>query len=199
MFNFRTLKFNTMVRTLFSMFFTLALVTALQAQSLKADATKSIVKWNAKKVSGEHYGKIALKSGELMLKDGKLTGGTFVIDMPSITCDDLTNAEYNQKLVGHLKNDDFFAVDKFPESKLVITSSTPFNGDKAQVKANLTIKGITKPVEFEASRKGKTYSATITVDRTLYDIRYGSGKFFESLGDNMIYDEFTIDVQLVVK
>lgn len=188
-----------MVRTIFSLLIALSVVATLQAQSFKADAARSVIKWNAKKVSGEHYGKIALKNGELTLKEGKLTGGAFVIDMPSITCDDLTNTEYNQKLVGHLKNDDFFAVEKFPESKLVITGSTPFIGDKAVVKGNLTIKGITKPVEFEAVRKGKAYSATITVDRTLYDIRYGSGKFFDSLGDNMIYDEFTIDVQLVVK
>lgn len=188
-----------MVRTLFTLLIALSVVATLQAQTLKADAARTVIKWNAKKVSGEHYGKIALKSGELTVKEGKIAGGTFVIDMQSITCDDLTNVEYNQKLVGHLKNDDFFAVDKFPESKLVISGSTPFKGDKSVVKGNLTIKGISKPVEFEVFRKGKSYSAIIIVDRTLYDIRYGSGKFFESLGDNMIYDEFTIDVQMAVK
>ncbi|MBC7126302.1 MAG: YceI family protein, partial [Bacteroidales bacterium] len=72
-------------------------------------------------------------------------------------------------------------------------------GDKAKVTADLTIKGITKPITFEVIKKGNVYTSTITVDRTQYNIRYGSGKFFEGLGDKMIYDEFTIEVKLVVK
>ncbi|MGB4327664.1 MAG: YceI family protein, partial [Tenuifilum sp.] len=77
--------------------------------------------------------------------------------------------------------------------------SDKFNGDKAKVTTDLTIKGITKPITFEVIKKGNVYTSTITVDRTQYNIRYGSGKFFEGLGDKMIYDEFTIEVKLVVK
>jgi polyisoprenoid-binding protein YceI len=110
---------------------------------------------------------------------------------------DLEAGEWHDKLVGHLKSDDFFGVEKFPTSELIITESAPFKNNEATVTGKLTIKGITHPVTFKAVKVGTGYTALITVDRTKYDIKYGSGKFFDSLGDKMIYDEFTLDVKLV--
>ena len=129
----------------------------------------------------------------------KIVSGEFNIDMNSINCKDLTDESWNQKLVGHLKSDDFFGVAKFPTAKLVINESQAFNKDEAVVTGKLTIKGITHPLTFTAKRNGNTYESTITIDRSKYDIRYGSGKFFDNLGDNMIYDEFTLEVKLVVE
>jgi polyisoprenoid-binding protein YceI len=169
------------------------------AQDFKANASKSELKWNGKKVTGEHWGFINLKDGKLTLKNNKITSGEFTIDMNSISCKDLTDESWNQKLVGHLKSDDFFGVEKFPTAKLVITESGAFVKDEATVNGKLTIKGITHPVTFNAKKTGNTYVATITVDRSKYDVRYGSGKFFDNLGDNMIYDDFTIDVKLVLE
>lgn len=183
---------------LFLAVFTLVVAPTLNAQSLKADAEKSTLKWHGKKVTGEHFGNIKLKEGNFTIKDDKIASGTFVIDMTTITNTDLESEEYNAKLIGHLKSDDFFGVEKYPTSKLEITGSSKFVNDEAKVKGNLTIKNITHPVEFNVKRSGNnTYTTEIVVDRAKYDIRYGSGSFFDNLGDKMIYDDFTLKVNIV--
>lgn len=169
------------------------------AQESSVNVSKSELKWTGKKVTGEHWGHINLKKGSLMIKDDKLAGGKFKIDMNSLTCKDLENPEWNQKLVGHLKSDDFFSVDKFPTATLTIKESGSFKNGEAEVKADLTIKGITEEIMFNAKKVDNTFTASITVDRTKYDVRYGSGKFFDNLGDNMIYDDFILDVKIVTE
>lgn len=170
--------------------------TGLFAQNLKVDSEKSTIKWHGEKVTGEHSGNILLKEGWISWNNEKLTGGTFTIDMASISNSDIEDAEYNAKLVGHLKSDDFFGVEKFPTAKLDIKSSEKFTNNKATVKAHLTIKEITHPIEFIAQKNGDWFMAEIVVDRSKYDVRYGSGSFFDDLGDKMIYDEFTMTVKI---
>ncbi|MDI3526678.1 MAG: hypothetical protein PWR03_861 [Tenuifilum sp.] len=177
----------------------LLISTAAWSQEFIADVNSSTLKWNAKKVTGEHYGQVKLKEGKLVIRDGMIAGGNFVIDMESITNEDLESPEWNKKLIDHLKSDDFFSVGTYKVALLSNLKSEKFKNNKAKVTAGLTIKGITHPISFEVVKNGNTYSSKITVDRTLYNVRYGSGKFFEGLGDKMIYDEFTIDVKLVVK
>lgn len=168
-------------------------------QSLKVNVEKSIIKWNGKKVVGEHYGSIKIKSGLFEIKNNAIVSGTFVIDMNTITCADLEDEGYNAKLVGHLKSDDFFGVDMHPTAELQIKEASEFKNDKAHVKANLTIKGKTNAIEFEAKKMGSEYTALITVDRSKYDVKYGSTSFFDNLGDKAISDEFTLNVKLVTK
>jgi polyisoprenoid-binding protein YceI len=169
------------------------------AQDFSVNTAKSELKWKGKKVTGEHWGYVKLKDGTLSVKDGKITGGVFNIDMNSLINKDLEDPEWNGKLIGHLKSDDFFSVETFPVATLTLTESTPFKDGKAEVKGKLTIKGITNPVSFTANKMDDGYTATIIIDRTKYDVRYGSGKFFDNLGDNMIYDDFTLDVKIAVK
>jgi polyisoprenoid-binding protein YceI len=183
--------------TLLSLLLAFVVSFAGFAQDVKFDAQKAELKWKGKKVTGEHWGYIALKSGTLNLKDEKITGGKFVIDMNAITCKDLEPGEWNDKLVGHLKNDDFFGVDKFPEAILSITRSGSFINNEATVEANLTLKGISQPITFKAIKSANGYTAQIAVNRTKYGIKYSSGSFFEGLGDKMIADEFILDVKLV--
>lgn len=171
---------------------------SLQAQTFKADLEKSKLKWTGEKVTGKHWGHIKLKSGELGIKNGKITKGTFIIDMNSITCEDLEDAGYNQKLVGHLKSDDFFGVEKYPEAKLVLKKGAAFKNGEAKFKADLTIKKNTESVFFVVKEKDGKYFATITVDRSKYDVRYGSNSFFDNLGDKAISDNFTLEVELVL-
>jgi polyisoprenoid-binding protein YceI len=166
------------------------------AQKMKIDSEKSSLKWHGEKVTGEHFGHIDLKEGWLHWDNNKLTGGAFVIDMSTITNTDLEDAEYNAKLVNHLKSDDFFGVEKFPTAKLELKGSEKFTDNKAKVKAHLTIKDITHPIEFEAQKDGNWFMAEIVIDRSKYDVRYGSGSFFENLGDKMIYDDFTMTVKI---
>ncbi len=173
--------------------------TSISAQSFTVDTKKSTLKWTGKKVAGEHYGFINLKSGNFEIKNNKIVSGAFVIDMNSITNIDIESDEYKAKLVGHLKSDDFFGVEGHPTSTLEIIESSPFKNNEAKVKGRLTIKNITHPVEFTAKQTNEGYLATVVVDRSKYDVRYGSGSFFDNLGDNMIYDDFTMEVKIVTK
>ena len=163
------------------------------------DPAKSTITWVGKKVTGSHNGTIALQSGTLNVDGKKVTGGTFTIDMNSIK-----DADGSAKLEGHLKADDFFGTAKFPTSTFVITKVAG-SGATLTVTGNLTIKGITKPVSFPATvavNADGTVSALagkILVDRTKYDIRYGSKSFFDSIGDKAIDDNFEIGVKLVAK
>jgi polyisoprenoid-binding protein YceI len=179
----------------------LMLTTTVFAANQKVDVTKSTVNWTGKKVTGEHHGTIAIKEGNLEVNNGKVTGGKVVMDMQSIADVDLTDAAYNAKLIGHLKSDDFFSVATFPTSELVITK-VDGTGNTLTFTGNLTIKGITNPATFTAvaSKDGNNtvYKGTLTIDRSKYNVRYGSKSFFDNLGDKVIYDEFTLDFNLVV-
>ena len=168
----------------------------VSGQSVKVDTEKSSLKWTGKKVGGEHFGNILLKEGSIVITKDNITSGSFVIDMNTLTNTDLTDAGYNAKLVGHLKSDDFFGVKDYPTASLKIKEATAFVNNKALVKAHLTIKGKTNPVEFNVTNNKGIYSATITVDRSKYNVKYGSSSFFDNLGDNMIYDDFTLEVKV---
>lgn len=179
--------------------FVISLASAIYAQNYKVDLQKSKVKWLATKVTGKHNGVISIKSGELTLKNGKIVSGTFVIDMNSIVCEDLQDQEYNKKLVGHLKSDDFFGVEKFPVASLTVTRATAFKGNNADVRGDLTIKNKTNSILFMVTKLNSlNYKAKMIVDRSKFDVRYGSNSFFDNLGDKAISDEFTLDIDLVL-
>jgi len=165
---------------------------------LTADTTKTKLLWLGEKVTGQHTGTINLQSGWLNWQDNKIVSGEFNIDMTS-----LKETENNERLLGHLKSDDFFGVVKYPLAKLVIKGSTPFDKGTGVVSGTLTLKDVTNPIEFKATMQkkddGTWFFANITVDRTKYNIRYGSGSFFDNLGDKTIYDEFKLKVNLLVE
>ena len=146
-------------------------------------------------IKGTHYGTVALKSGHLVFDQGKLTGGEFVVDMTSIVVDDL-EGEYKGKLEGHLKSDDFFGIDKFPQATLVFTKVKSTGKNSYEVTGDLTVKGKSAPVTFEMSVYGNKATANVKVDRTTYDIRYKSASFFDDLKDKAIYDEFDLVTDL---
>lgn len=158
---------------------------------------QSTITWEGRKVTGSHDGTVRLKSGILVFEDDKFKGGTFVIDMTSIVVTDLTGKS-KDNLEGHLKSDDFFDVDNFPEAKLLIKKVDILGADgDYRIYGDLTIKGITNPIEFDAKLANNSATATIVVDRAKYDIKYKSGSFFKNLGDKLIYDDFKLEVMLV--
>jgi len=167
------------------------------------DSQSSKLVWTGKKVTGEHTGNISLSTGSLVTANNKLKSGTFEIDLTSLTVTDLTDKDYNAKLVGHLKADDFFSVEKFPKAKFVTTSVVPKGGENYEISGKLTIKGITNEVKFPATvkvEKNKTTAqAKILVDRTKYDIKFRSKNFFENLGDKAIDNDFQLAVNLVAQ
>lgn len=189
--------------SLFIMILTFGLVTVSAQKTLKADAAATVINWNGKKIGGEHTGTINLKEGWLTVDKKAITGGEFIVDMATIKDVDIKDEGMRGKLEGHLKSDDFFGVEKYPVSKLVITGSTPGVDGSLLVKGKLTIKASTNPVEFTAKSSVAgdvtTWSALVKIDRSLYDVRYGSGKFFPNIGDKAISDDFTLDIKLAVK
>ncbi len=155
---------------------------------------ESKINWKGYKVTGEHFGTINLKKGVLFFDGDNLSGGDITIDMNSIKVTDI-QGEYAANLEGHLKNDDFFGVNKYPTAKLKFTD-VKVKGDTNYITADMTIKGITNPVKFEMITKGNSATAKLKIDRTKYGIKYGSASFFDDLKDKAIYDDFDVDVSI---
>jgi polyisoprenoid-binding protein YceI len=141
-----------------------------------------------------------MKSGIFDVTNKTITGGSVEIDMTSILNEDIKDAAMNGRLVGHLRSDDFFSVEKFPVSRLQLREIKNLTGNEVEYTGDLTIKGITHPVTFRAITvvDGNILKANgkITVNRAKYDVRYGSGAFFSNLGDKLIYDDFTLDFSI---
>ncbi|WP_372751433.1 YceI family protein [Labilibaculum sp.] len=171
-----------------------------QENNYQLKPEKSKIEWLGKKVTGEHSGTIFMKQGNLTFDADQLLGGSFVVDMTTIVNTDIEDETYRAKLEGHLKSDDFFGVDKFQESKFKITSAEKLADGKFKVIGNLTIKGITEIAELMVNvhKHGKMLhvNGKMIIDRTKYNVRYGSGSFFDNLGDKTIYDEFQLDLDL---
>ncbi|WP_100614700.1 YceI family protein [Confluentibacter citreus] len=164
-----------------------------EKKEIKTDQSKLV--WKGYKFTGSHDGTINIKSGSLTFDGAKLTGGEFVVDMTSLISLDAQGA-MKDRLEGHLKADDFFGVDKHPTSTLVFKSIESTGKNTYTVTGDLTIKGITKPNTFKISVYGSKATANLKVDRTLYDIKFRSGSYFENLQDQVIYDEFDLVADL---
>lgn len=185
---------KTRILTLVALFIFGAVTTAF-AQEKRIDTGESSIQWTGYKVTGQHEGTINFKGGALEFKDGKLVGGTFTIDMTTINTTDLTG-EYKGKLDGHLKSDDFFGVEKFPDAVLNFRKVVETDDNEYRVAADLTIKGNKSPITFDIQVEENSAEATLKVDRTKYGIKYGSASFFDDLKDKAINDEFDLVVEL---
>ena len=175
-------------------------ISSFSQKKVEVNVDASRLMWLGSKLTSNHQGEINLKSGELEIKDGKLVGGTFVIDMTSIKNTDIDDDNSRKKLEKHLKAKDFFGVDKHPESKLRITNAVSVNKEDYKITADLTIKEITHPITFSANIKidNDAFLATsiIKFDRTKWDIKYKSSSFFD-VGDKMILDEIELKLFLL--
>ncbi len=172
-----------------------SVIIPISANAQKVAVKNSKIVWKGYKVAGSHEGTIDLKSGSLTFDGDKLTGGAFVLDMNSLSSTDLSG-EYKGKLEGHLKSDDFFGVAKYPTAALKITKVKKTGKNAYKIIGDLTIKGITNTVKFPASIYGKKATGTLKIDRTEFNVQYGSGSFFDNLKDNLIYDELDLVVDL---
>lgn len=179
-----------------------------KGKSLVVSATDSKINWLGKKVTGQHNGTINVAKGEVMVDNGKVTGGKIEVDMKSIKNEDLKDAEMNAKLVGHLSSADFFEVEKYPTAKLELVKVEELKDAtkpnvNSTVTANLTMKDVTKSITFPAEIKIEngvlSAKADFDIDRTDWNIKYGSGKFFDNLGDKMINDKFNLNLTIVAK
>jgi len=178
---------------------------ALGKAVVKLDTTTSSISWVGKKVTGQHSGTVAVKGGEALLDGSNLVGGSFEVDLGSIRVTDITDPKDNAKLTNHLKSGDFFGSDLFPTATLTITQAKRIQNAKAgeanyDIAGDVTIKGLKNTVNFPAIvtvANGRAEAkATFTLDRTKWNMRYGSGQFFENLGDKLIYDDFEVTMSV---
>ena len=187
-------------KILFSLVLSFFTIISFSQEMVEVNTDASRLMWTGSKLTSSHQGEINLKSGALEIKDGKLVGGRFVIDMTSIKNTDIEDEEYRKKLEEHLKDEDFFGVDKHPESHLKITKVVSVNKEDYKIIADLTIKEITHSITFSANVRidNDAFLATsiIKFDRTKWDIKYKSSSFFD-VGDKMILDEIELKLFLL--
>lgn len=179
---------------------TLGLAGLAQADGHQVSIQDGKIHWLGKKITGQHDGHLTIKEGSLTKNDkGEFTAAEFTADMTSITVADIKDADKNKNLVDHLKSKDFFSVDSHKTAQFKSTKVEKIKEGQYKVTGDLTIKGITKPQTFTANviqkDKGYQMTAKLVVDRTKYDVRYGSNKFFDNLGDRVIYDDFELNVK----
>jgi len=169
--------------------------TTMDGIKKEINAESSKVNWKGYKVTGSHQGTIAIKTGNLVFDNNKLVGGSFTINMSSIIVTDL-KGEYKGKLEGHLKSDDFFGVENFPTASLIFTKVKSTGKNSYEVTGDITIKGKTDSIIFDVSIYGNKANASLKIDRTKFDVRYGSTSFFDNLKDKAIYDDFDLVADL---
>lgn len=187
---------KTLVLVSLISFISFSFIKNLETEIKEIKIDQSTVTWKAYKVTGSHKGIISLKSGSLTFSNNKLVGGEMVIDMTTIKETEM-DEEYKKNLEDHLKSDDFFGVTQYPTATLTFKNVQTSGKNSYSVAGDLTIKGKTNPITFKISIYGSKASAYMKIDRSKYDVKYGSASFFDNLKDKVIYDEFDLIADLV--
>lgn len=168
------------------------------------DLESSTVFWKGTKaIGGGHHGTVKFSDGTLDYENDVFKGGTFTVDMQSIACLDIKDKDSNADLVGHLKSEDFFAVDEFPTAKVVVSNAQPLEGNRYKCLAHIELKNKEKKMEIEVSSQMKGSKHVLVgkmmLDRTEFGVVYNSANFFKALGDRVIDDEMMIKFEIVQK
>jgi len=194
------------MRILFLLFFASFIISEGIIDTVWIDNSISEVEWIGNKISGSHNGKVKIKNGYVLKKNDLLTGGEVIIDMESISVDDIKHNKWNLSLVQHLKNEDFFDVKNFPTATLKILSSQRSSikdklNSNIEILGELTIKNITNkiPMNLYIDFEKNISKGELIIDRTKWDIKYGSSSFFDNLGDRAIYNDFILKFNLSSK
>lgn len=179
-----------------------ATIPIIREGNYTVNVDSSTIKWTGKEITTDsHYGTLGLKQGAVEVSSAGIVRGNVVVDMNSIQCLDMSGRG-KTKLEGHLRSDDFFGVQSYPEAALSFTSLSAETSGEIHFTGDLTIKNITHPITFSGliHQSGNNYSATInfSFDRTLYDVKYRSGKYFKDLGDKLILDDIDISAKIAV-
>ena len=187
--------------------------TAKKTKKATIDVAASSVIWTGKKIGGSHTGKVSIKKGEVEYKNNKFVKGFVSIDLTTITNDDLKDPTYNQKIVSHLKSEDFFNVEKFPLAFFKINSVSELHNfvpgqPNLDVSGMMTIRGVTKPFEtklfYTPSKTGFVVKGKLIIERTQFGLKFNAKSFLSAdklkeIGDKLIDDNFEVDLNLVAK
>lgn len=183
--------------------------TELPSGRFEVDQIASLVEWMGRNLFSRHLGTVELGPGHVQIQNGRLTGGRLTIDMTSLGCTDIPDPGLCERLIAHLKSDDFFSVERYPQAEFEIREVDYRSGVRPdepnyQIKGDFTLRGVTKPIEFAAvvARKADgsfTAQALLDLDRTLWGADYGSAKFFGGLGMHIVNDDFHLQLKVVTK
>lgn len=171
--------------------------TGVEPSIKKIDVTQSNIIWKGYKMLKSHEGTLSFQSGHLKFNGNQLIGGEMIVDMTTLVNTDMSAGSGKERLEGHLKSDDFFGVEKYPTASIQFIKVKNINDNKNyEITSKITIKNITKEVKFNVILDGPTATAVLKLDRSDFDVRFGSGKFFDNLGDKTIKDEFDLNVSV---
>lgn len=175
----------------------------------EVDAETSLVRWTGRNLFNHHHGTLKLSGGHIEVKNGALQSARFTLDMNSIACEDLVDSAYNAMLIRHLRDDDFFAVDRFPTAEFVcdradsLQACTPGTPNYI-LHGSITLRGVTRPLSFPAvvaaaDADHLTGQAQFELDRTQFGSHYGSGKLFAFLGKHVVNDHVHLHLKIHAK
>jgi polyisoprenoid-binding protein YceI len=167
------------------------------AQDKSLNLETSNIRWYGEEITGkQHYGDLKFSSGNIQIKNEVVTNGSFIVNMNSLTVEDLSGGG-KKRLEGHLRSTAFFGVSDHPQASLSISSMVEIDGNSQILDGQLTIKGVTHPINFSLTLTPENNaSAVLVFDRSKYDVRFRSGSFFDELGDKLILDEIKLEVAL---
>ena len=173
------------------------------------DTETSVVRWTGRNLFNHHQGTIKLAAGHIDVKNGHLQSARFTLDMNSIACEDLVDAAYNAMLIRHLRDEDFFAVDRFPTSEYICHRADPLPActpgtPNYTLHGTMTLRGVSQPLSFPAviaaaDADHLTGQAQFELDRTQFGSHYGSGKLFAFLGKHVVNDHVHLHIKLHAK
>ena len=177
--------------------------------SYTIDTEQSEIQWTGRNLNGTHTGTLKLLSGTIEVESSRVTRGAFMIDMQSIRDKDIENSEMRHLLNSHLASDDFFDVKRFPTAEFRLTRIAPIEGaaagsPNAEFSGELIMKGVSREISFRGvtapTPDGRLAAeAHFDIDRTQWNVLYGSGKFYEKLGKHLVHDDVTISLKLITR
>lgn len=183
--------------------------TAIPHGHYNLDTEASVVRWTGRNLFNHHQGTIKLASGHIEVQNGVLKSARFTLDMNSIACEDLVDTAYNAMLIRHLRDDDFFAVDRFPTAEFICDRADPLPSctpgtPNYTLHGTMTLRGVTKPLSFPAviaaaDADHLTGQAQFELDRTQFGSHYGSGRLFAFLGKHVVNDHVHLHIKLHAK
>ena len=170
---------------------------SIYAQDKSLNLETSNIRWYGEEITGkQHYGDLKFSSGNIQINNEVVTNGSFIVNMNSLTVEDLSGGG-KKRLEGHLRSTAFFGVSDHPQASLSISSMVEIEGNSQILDGQLTIKGVTHPINFSLTLTPENNASAILVfDRSKYDVRFRSGSFFDELGDKLILDEIKLEVAL---
>ena len=171
------------------------------------DIAKSVVGWTGRNTFSTHTGTIRLKDGWIEVSAGPAATGEITLDMESLADTDIADPILNRMLIAHLKSDDFFDTARHPIAKfhlrhVTVNPHARPGSVNADIDGTLTLKGVTEEIGFPALIEVLTGGALsgeahFDIDRTRWNVLYGSGKFYERLGKHLVHDHISLGLRIV--